>query len=320
MKKILSFFLAALLLCSLFAGCGKQAETPETTETKPQGLFAEDPADDGVLRILMIGNSGCYYYTDELTGMLKATGIEADVCNLYYSGCNVQQHWTWLQDGSAPYEYYVKTTGGQSRKMDSFTIDGALADRNWDIVTLQQAFWPEHDVAKAKERTLSYSKNLFDYIRSKLPQAELLWHQTWAYQVGYDWRAGKNAGQITPDMKVLTVEKQAAFYEVIRTVSNEVCQQNAVPYIPVSDAWQIARKHPAIGDVLCDKKAGNGDDLHDGDTGGGQYLNACVWFEIVTGQSCIGNTFRPTVYELSEEKVAALQASAHEAVQNLNDK
>ena len=318
MKKILTFFLALTLLCTLFAGCGQQADAPETTEAKPQGLFAENPADDGVLRILMIGNSGCFYYTDELTGMLKAAGIEADVCNLYYSGCSVEQHWTWLQDGSANYEYYYKSTGGKSGKLEQYTIDRALADRNWDVVTLQQAFWPELDVATASARTLGYAKSLFDYLGTQLPQAKLMWHQTWAYQVGFDWRSGRQPAQISEAMKVLTVEKQTAFYEVIRAVSNKVCEENNVPYIPVADAWQIARQHPAVGDVLCDKKAGNGDDLHDGDTGGGQYLNACVWFEYLTGQSCIGNTFRPSVYELSEEKVAALQECAHQTVQNLN--
>ena len=56
-----------------------------------------------------------------------------------------------------------------------------------------------------------------------------------------------------------------------------------------------------------------GDYGHDGDIGGGQYLNACVWYEILTGNSCVGNTFRPS-YELSEEKIAVLQAAAHQAV------
>ena len=171
MKKILVFFLACLLLCSFFAGCGKQEQednTPDTTDSKSDALFTEDPAADGVLRILMIGNSGCYYYTDELTGMLKAAGIEADVCNLYYSGCSVKQHWTWLKDGSKLYEYYTKTTGGNPKRLDGFTIDGALADRNWDIVTLQQAFWPEMvgHLADAKVVTLSYAKDIFDHIRS----------------------------------------------------------------------------------------------------------------------------------------------------------
>ena len=58
---------------------------------------------------------------------------------------------------------------------------------------------------------------------------------------------------------------------------------------------------------------GEGDYYHDGDIGGGQYLNACVWYEVLMGKSCVGNTWRPP-YELSEEKIAILQAAAHEAV------
>ena len=64
--------------------------------------------------------------------------------------------------------------------------------------------------------------------------------------------------------------------------------------------------------------------LHNGDIGGGQYLNACAWFEAITGKSCIGNTFRP-VYEyagqkhsLSEEMITVLQSAAHQAVDELN--
>ena len=57
-----------------------------------------------------------------------------------------------------------------------------------------------------------------------------------------------------------------------------------------------------------------GDGYHDGDIGGGQYLNACVWFETLTGKSCVGNAYRPADYDLSEEKIAVLQQSAHEAV------
>ena len=62
------------------------------------------------------------------------------------------------------------------------------------------------------------------------------------------------------------------------------------------------------------------DGIHDGDMGGGQYLNACVWFEVITGKSCIGNTFRPEYKfinvdcSLTEEKIAVLQQAAHDAV------
>ena len=78
--------------------------------------------------------------------------------------------------------------------------------------------------------------------------------------------------------------------------------------IPGGDAWQIARANPWVGDVMCKE-----DMYHDGDVGGGQYLNACVWFEVFFGESCVGNTWRPA-YELSEDKITALQQAAHEAV------
>jgi len=69
----------------------------------------------------------------------------------------------------------------------------------------------------------------------------------------------------------------------------------------------LARANPILGDNLTK------DLYHDGETGGGQYLNACVWFEVLTKKSCLDNSFRPS-YELSEEKVAALKQAAHEAV------
>ena len=48
---------------------------------------------------------------------------------------------------------------------------------------------------------------------------------------------------------------------------------------------------------------------------GGQYLNACVWFECITGKSCIGNPWRPKKYTLSEERIDLLQRAAHQAVE-----
>ena len=75
--------------------------------------------------------------------------------------------------------------------------------------------------------------------------------------------------------------------------------------------------HPLIGQTLCARKGVNqdkGDCNHDGDIGGGQYLNGCVWFEVLTGQSCIGNSWRPDTYELPEEKIVVLQQVAHDSV------
>ena len=87
--------------------------------------------------------------------------------------------------------------------------------------------------------------------------------------------------------------------------------------IPTGPAWRIVRDGGY--DNLCARmgvNGGLGDCSHDGDTGGGQYLNACVWFETLLGQSCIGNTWRPT-YNLSEDMIAMLQKAAHDAVEQM---
>ena len=67
-----------------------------------------------------------------------------------------------------------------------------------------------------------------------------------------------------------------------------------------------------------------GDYYHAGDIGGGQYLTACVWFETITGLSCLGNPYRPvytyngTVYPLNEGiTYEQLQQYAHQAVANM---
>lgn len=81
--------------------------------------------------------------------------------------------------------------------------------------------------------------------------------------------------------------------------------------VPITDVSPFTR---VANNKLVD------DGVHDGDMGGGQYLNACVWFEVITGKSCIGNTFRPQYtyagYDcsLSGEKISTLQNAAHEAV------
>ena len=94
MKKVFSVILVMLLLATLFAGCGNTAST-QTTEGTTMAP-ADNYKPDSTLRLLMVGNSGCYYYVEELYDLLMENppeGIEAvEVYNLYYSGCSMSQH------------------------------------------------------------------------------------------------------------------------------------------------------------------------------------------------------------------------------------
>ena len=117
MKKVFSLLLAALLCVGLCA-CGGNADSGKETEPQPSTLPSnimqkEDPSKDDTLNILMIGSSYCYYYVEELYALLKEAGIESRICNVYYSGCPLEKHWTWWKNGEAHYEFFVVDDNGK---------------------------------------------------------------------------------------------------------------------------------------------------------------------------------------------------------------
>ena len=326
------FFLALSLLACLISACtpkldleektGEPAVTRETkseekTSVEPMETVTTeetkedvpDPAEDGVLRVLMIGNSFCYYFPDELCGLAASAGIPIQVCNVYYSGCTLKQHWEWLQNGESNYSFFIHDENGSVKK-STYNLRRCLAAENWDVITIQQHFGTQTAVSYEKciNSCLPYGQNLLNFLKSECPKAKIYFQQTWAYQVGYNGGGGP-----VPDTAT-----QTAHHENIRRACLEFCAETGLDRIPSGDAWALARKNPVIGDTLCNKGPGGdatlGDFYHDGTTGGGQYLNACVWFEVLTGRSCVGNAFRPTDYTLDEAKATALQSIAHQAV------
>jgi len=117
--------------------------------------------------------------------------------------------------------------------------------------------------------------------------------------------------------------KQAQLIELAKDVTESVCTENDVDVIPALEAWENV-----IGDSTSpfyDEELGYtlramastgtlyGDWTHDGDVGGGQYLNACIVFEVLTARSCVGNTFVPD-YTLRSGTWTQLQELAHKTV------
>lgn len=313
-KKNLSVIANLLATCTLLTACGGVTQPVASTEqTEPmKNIYQKtDPAEDDTLNVLMIGASFCYYYTDELWGMLDSAGIKARICNVYYSGCSIQKHWTWWKNNEANYDFIVVDEKGR-HETNLVNLEYCLAQYNWDIISWQEA--PTQIRTEGVQQHLLTTKTarteLWGYIMEQFPMSRYFWHQTWASQVGYD-RNG---------YKMETAEQQQGYHEMIRDFAVAVSEEHALTRVPSGEAWQLARANPAVGDILCNRLKDGGDFYHDGDIGGGQYLNACTWFEVITGQSCIGNTFRPNYslvtqdMSLSEEMVTALQESAHQAV------
>ena len=282
----------------------KPVEKETKEETKENTIMQEsDPAEDDVMNVLMIGNSFCYYYVEELYGIAEAAGVNMKVCNLYYSGCKLSQHWNWWKADESNYHYF-ETDGNGRQKHESYSLRRALARENWDVISFQQSSaHMRTTIEDAKNNSYKYLTDLLNYAKEQYPMSTFYWHQTWSYQVGYD-RSG---------FKVETAEQQTSMSNLIHDFSIGLCQDFSLIRIPSGDAWQYARQDSRVGDVLCNR-GDKSDNYHDGEEGGGQYLNACVWFETLTGQSCIGNTWRPKNYSLSESQITGLQQSAHRAV------
>ena len=257
----------------------------------------QDDKDNQVIDVLMIGNSFCYYFVQELHGIANAAGVQMNIGNLYKGACVVQEHWEWLQSDSSKYQqYWVTNDFGRYQDQEILSMRKALDYENWDVVTIQQHYFAGSDsYEEAVEKCQPYAKNLLDFLKTDQADAKIYWHNTWTFQTGHN--------------SVPTRAKQIDYQNRINQVSRLVATENQVDCIPGGEAWAIARANPLVGDTLC-----KDDKAHDGDIQGGQYLNACVWFETLTGRSCIGNTWRPETYALSEERIQQLQQIAHQAV------
>lgn len=142
-----------------------------------------------------------------------------------------------------------------------------------------------------------------------------------------------SGGEIT----IATVADRTAQYMNAKAAAEYVVKDVAgiikpdVSRLPCGDAWYTIRtseEYMATGTVYEDANGEKyvdkdltgsdgslyGDYSHAGNTGGGQYLNACVYYEAILGLDCRENDWTPTSYVLDAGLQKILQEAAHAAV------
>ena len=333
--------LSACMIPTLLLGCGGGAVAPTTapsSEPAPtedlykNAYHKENPADDDTLYILTAAASNSYYFLDELYGLLEAAGIKAKVCSLYKGSTGINQYHQYWKNNENVFQLIVHDENGVTT-MEGMNLDMALKYYNFDVYNMQEGNAP-HRQGKtpqqaADERMLAH-KEIIEHIREKCPFTKQYYQEIFALDIGFDHAKylsvfGQSLPQGQANYQMATREQQKAFQKSIRDYTEIVCKDFDLGIIPCGRAWDIARENP-LCNRMCGRLAvnnGEGDYVHDGDVGGGQYLSACVWFETITGQSCIGNTFRPVYkqgsmeHTLSEEMITVLQKAAHQAVEEL---
>lgn len=116
MKRLICLLLALMMVLGLVA-CGNNE--PVETTAQPTETTVPVVVKDDVLRILMVGNSFCSYYMEELYELLMENppeGINSvEIYRVYYSGCTLSQHYLWWQQNAAKYDFTRVTANGREK-------------------------------------------------------------------------------------------------------------------------------------------------------------------------------------------------------------
>lgn len=244
------------------------------------------------LRILAIGNSFSQDAVEQyLWNLFDAAGEDVIIGNLYIGGCPLEKHWANAQSDRAAYEFR-KVVKGSKTNTKNVSLYTALADENWDIVSLQQA----SDYSGMYETYVPYLDNMIGYVKERVANRKLrvFFHQTWAYAQNSNHQAFPNYDN-----------DQMKMYDGIVSASKNVKEKHAVDMIiPCGTAIQNGRTS-IIGDKF------NRDGYHL-ETTYGRYTAACTWYECISGKSVLENSYVPS--KVDHEKGEIARKAAHAAV------
>ena len=287
-------------------------------------LPAADPPPAKTVRLLTVGNSFSRNATHHLDDLAKGAGNVLVHQPIVVGGASLELHAT----RAAAYEKDPQSTNGLYSNKQS--LKQMLVAQPWDFVTIQQASIKSHDLATYRP----FAKQLHDYIKQHAPKAEVLIHQTWAYRVD-DPRFAVTAP------KAGEPATQAEMYRMLTSAYTTIAAELGTRRIPVGDAFFLADTDPKWGyqrdakydfknkeqTVLPDQthslhvgwrftkgkdgKTAPGMDGHHANMAG-EYLGACVWYEILFHESVVGNSF--VAPGLDKAYGRFLQETAHKAV------
>ena len=247
------------------------------------------------IRVLCIGNSFSWDAVEqELAPLCEAGHQPIIIGNLYYGGCSLQQHHSFLLKDTAAYSFrYIKD--GIRTPHEGYSLRQALLLHQWDYISFQQA---SHD-SGIQSTYEPYLAALIDTVRTYQPKAQLCWMQTWSYSQDAKHPAFpryQKSQQIMDDsIQSATMALLARYPELT--------------LIPCGKAITFARQ-TKLGDTLCR-------DGYHLNYVYGRYTAACVWYELLTGKDCRRNPYKNA--DMTKQQKRLTQQSAHRAVRKTSN-
>lgn len=223
------------------------------------------------MKILAIGNSFSQDATRYLQKIAESAGEKLYVRNLFIGGCSLETHANNIKAANKSYVYQE-----DSADICAVSINEALLFEKWDYVTVQQA---SHFSGKY-ETYEPYLSEIFDYVKSVLPDVKIVFHRTWPYEKGSTHGAFPDYGCDRTKM-----------YEQIVGASGVAASTHSLEIIGVGDIVY------ALGEIDAFNKEKGGVSLYrDGFHLGllyGCYLAGLIWFKFFTGKSAQSVTYLP---------------------------
>ncbi len=219
------------------------------------------------VKILAIGNSfSVDAMQNHLYDVLKSADYDQVILgNLYVGGCSLDQHWSYINGKQSAYTYYKNDDNGEWVKTEGYDALTALQEETWDVITVQQV-----SGNSGMPDTYGNLQNIVNWVNQYKtnPDAEILWHMTWAYQQDSTHESFSNYDS----------DQMTMYNAIVDTVQNTVLATEGIDgVIPVGTAIQSLRA-TALGDNLT------ADGYHLLDTYG-DYTAALTWYAAITGES-----------------------------------
>lgn len=185
-------------------------------------------AEDGVLRILGVGNS----YTEdtfwELYDVGQALGVgEMELATLVIGGTHLNRHYAMLQRESSRYILHRNTDGRWITKQDGALSE--IRDVAWDFVIIQ-----EHSLMASRPDAISNVGRLADALQEMFPDAVMVWNMTWSYPP---------ENTETEFITVFESDGAAMYQGIVETVKEKILPLEQIDLIiPNGTAIQNARE------------------------------------------------------------------------------
>lgn len=243
------------------------------------------------MNILSIGNSFSCDAQRYLHGIAAADGYALNCFNLYIGGCPLAAHFRNLHSDRPAYTLEMN---GVSTGFP-VSIKEALLNREWDVVTLQQA---SHDSCNY-ETYQPYLSVLADAVRTYAPHARLVIHQTWAYEDGSERLQLKMGYGSADEMR----------RDAVACYTRAARECNADLTIPSGELF---------GDLLAAGIERIHRDTYHASRGLGRYALGLLWYAVLTGRSVIGNSFSAFDEEIPAEEIAIAQKAVEARAAQVN--